>query len=297
MKILKILLALVVILIVAVIVAAPFMLKHAIMKAAPVVGQKVMGVPVSLGGTEISILKGKIHLDDINIGNPEGFKTDHAFKVKSINVEWEPKSVLSKLIVIKDITIDSPDIIFEQGLSGNNFGKIVDNLNKGKPPAEKKEAEEPKKEAAGDDESNTKVVINSFLIKGGMINLSLPGMGSAAAPVPLPEIHLTDIGKEKQGASVQEVANQVFGALFDSLKKVLASSLNLVGKGLENAGTVAVDGAQAVGDTAKDAAKTVGDTTKDAAKAAGDTAKDAAKTVGGTAEKAVGEIKGIFGGK
>jgi len=287
MKVIKILLALVVVLIVAVIIAAPFMLKHAIMKAAPVMGQKFMGVPVGLGGAEVSLFKGRIHLDNLNIGNPDGFKTDHAFKVDSINVEWDPKSVFSKLIVIRDITIDSPDIMFEQSLSGNNFGKIMDNLKKGKAPAEKKEASEPRKETAQKAEAETKVVIDNFLIKGGKINFSMPGVGSAAAPVPLPDIHLKDIGREKQGVLAQEVVGQVFGALFASLQNILSSSLNLtIDKDLEKVGATAVENAKVVGDTAKEAVKS-----------AGDTAGEAVKSVSGTAEKTVGEIKGILGVK
>jgi hypothetical protein len=49
----------------------------------------------------------------------------------------------------------------------------------------------------------------------------------------------------------------------------------MVGKGIESVGANAVEGAQIVGETAK----------------------DAGKAMEGTAEKAVGEIKGIFGGK
>ena len=281
MKALKIVLVVLVVLVVVALVAASFLMKDVVKKSVPVLGQKTLKVPVSLGNLDFSLFRGAIRLDDLVIGNPSGFNTDHAFKVKTIAVDWEPRSVLTKKIVIKNITVDSPDIIFEQGLSGNNFSKIMDNLKK--PDEAKKEpaAEAPTDSGQGE---KTKVVIDLFLIKNGTIKLSMPGMGSAAAPIPLPEVRLTDIGKESGGASPADVMTKIFDALFESLTKAVMSAGGIIGKGLGSAGSAAVEGVQTVGTAAKDTVS-----------AAGGAAKDAVGAAGETATKAVGELKGLLG--
>lgn len=277
MKALKIVLIVLVVLVAAALVAASFLMKDIVRKSVPVIGQKTLKVPVTLGNIDFSLFRGAIRLDDLVVGNPSGFNTDHAFKVKTILVEWEPRSVLTKRIVIKNITVDSPDIIFEQGLSGNNFGKIMDNLKK--PDETKKEPAAEAPAESGKDEK-TKVVIDLFLIKNGTIKLSLPGMGSAATPVPLPEVRLTDIGKESGGASPADIMTKIFSALFESLTKAVMATGDIIGKGLGSAGAAAADGVQAVGSTVADAAGA---------------AKDAVGAAGESAARAVGDLKGLLG--
>lgn len=271
MKILKIILLLLVVSIITVIVTATFFLGGIVRTQVTTIGPKLMGVPVSLANAHISLLTGHIRLTQLEIGNPPEFKTSHAFKVGVLDVQLVPRSLFSKRIVIKTIAIEAPEIVYEQTLSGNNFGKIMANL-KGAAPAADKPAKEP---AQSEGRSKTRIEIGDLRIDNGQLNVSLPGMGSTAAPIPFPNLRLTNIGKNEQGATIDEVVAQVFTAISEGVKETVLASGNIAGKVLENAGKAAGEGAKMIGETAKDAEKTLGD----------------------TSTKALGEIKGMLGGK
>jgi hypothetical protein len=222
------------------------------------------------------LLKGQVCFRNLSIGNPEGFKTDHAFQMDSILLEFVPRSLLSKRIMIRNINIDAPDIMYEQTLSGNNFGKIMENLKN-------TQTEKPAQDASrSGQKEETKVEIDKILISAGKIHVSMPGMGSAAAPIPLPTIQLADIGKDQRGASAEEVINQVFTAIFDGITRAVLSSGDIIGKGIEGIG----DGAESAGKNAVEAAQ-----------AAGDTATDAGKKAVGAAREGIGAVKDLLGGK
>ncbi|MFA5043063.1 MAG: AsmA family protein [Kiritimatiellia bacterium] len=271
MKILKTIVLLLVISIVAVIVTATFFLGGIVRTQLTTIGPKLMGVPVSLANAQISLLTGHIRLTQLEIGNPPDFKTSHAFKVGILDVQLVPKSLFSKRIVIKTIAIEAPDIVYEQTLAGNNFGQIMANL-KGAPPAADKPAKEP---AQSGGRSKTRIEIGDLRIDNGQLNVSLPGMGSAAAPIPFPNLHVTNIGKDEKGATIDEVVAQVFTAISEGVTQALRASGNIAGNVLENTGKTTGAGAKMIGETAKDAGKTLGD----------------------TSTKALGEIKGMLGGK
>ena len=271
MKAVKITLVVLAVLFVIAVVAVTFFLGSIIKTGVEKAGPKVMGVPMSLAHARVSLFTGRVRLDRLVIGNPKGFSTDHAFKVESFVVEWVPWSMFSKRILIRNITIDEPDIMFEQTLSGNNFNKIMDNLKSPAP------AERQPPAAAGKawKKSETKVEIDNLVISNGRIGLSMPGMGTSAIPIPLPTLHMTDIGKDQGGASIPDVVTKVFGAIFNSVTKAVTSSAQIVGKGLENVGQGVEAGAQK----------------------AGEAATDVGKKVGGAATKATEGIKSLLRGK
>jgi len=267
MKIFKIALVILAVLLITVTVVITFQAQRIVKTAVTNIGPKIMGVPVKLDNVQISLLRGRVILSNLAIGNPAGFKTDHSFKLDRFLIEFVPRSLLSKRIIIRNITIDSPDIMYEQTLSGNNFGKIGENLKGAQSNKQAKET------AKSGQTLETKIEIDKILINTGMIHVTMPGMASSAVPIPLPPVQLTDIGKDQGGASVEDVINQVFSAIFDVITKAVLASGDVIGKGVEGIGKGAVEGTQAAGEAAKDTGKEAAD----------------------AAAKGLGEIKGLFG--
>ena len=78
----------------------------------------------------------------------------------------------------------------------------------------------------------------------GKVNVALAsyGLGQKEINTPLPNIHLKDIGKEKNGATATEVSKQIFTALYGQITsdvvtnainqelKAYGSNLNSLGK-------------------------------------------------------------------
>ncbi len=293
-------------------------LGHAIKAAVNQIGPRVLGVPVELDHAAIHLLRGKVDLAGLRIGNPEGFDTPHLMTMQSLSVDLDTASIMGDTVTIRHIHINDPEITFEQNLTGNNLGALLKNLEK--PEKEPAPAKEPAAEQVEPDAATPgkKVVIEDFQLRGAQVNVSLPGMSDKAIPVPLPPVVMTDIGKESGGASLPEIIARVVKGVMESVTKAVAASagvlgdgVKLLGKGAAAAGDAALDAGKAAGDAALGAGKAVGDAALDTGKAAGDAAVDAGKAVGagvqkgaaaageavsGAAEAVTGGAKQLLGG-
>ena len=302
MRVLKRVLLVLVILVAVALLAANLYLGKAVKALVEKAGPSLVGVPLKLESAQFRLLQGVIRLNGFVLGNPEGFKTDKAIGVGEIAVDIDTASLFSDTIRIKRILIGEPEVVYEMGLGKSNIGRILDGLG-----GDSGESAEPKKEQA-EEKAGKKVVIDDLLVKDGKVRVSVTVAQGVAAPIPLPDIRLTDIGKEegKQGASPVEVVRKILGAIVSSVGSVVSGSVELVGDGVKAVGGAAVDagkavgdGAQAVGGAAVDAGKVVGGAVGDGAKAVGGAVGDGAKAVGGavgsSASKVVGGVKSLLG--
>ncbi len=202
-----------------------------------IAGPQALGVPMSLNNVTVNLMNGNFGLDGLVIGNPEGFKTPSAIRVQKVAVNVKMASLFARVLVIDRIHVSGPEITYEVGLKGSNIGAIQDKAV----PAESN-AKQPESVAKPSKESK-KVQINDFLIESGAINVSTIGMAGQDITIPLPTIHLVDIGKESNGATPKEVIAKVFGA---------------VGGAISGAASGIGGGAVAVGKGAVEVGKTVG---------------------------------------
>ncbi|MCB1070250.1 MAG: hypothetical protein KDL31_07830 [Kiritimatiellae bacterium] len=251
----------------------------------PKVAPGILGVPVELDDADIRLLRGIVKLKGLRVGNPEGFKSDYAFEMGSLDILLDVKSLATDQVVIKHILIDDPDITFEQTLKGSNFGAIQEGL--GGDSTEEEAA--PEEAASTQDEAPGKtVVIDDFQLRGATIQVSLPGMMGAAIPIPLPPVVMEGVGRDEGGVSPVDMMTRIFGAIFGAVIDVIKGSANLLGDGVQAVGGAAL----AVGEGAVDAAGAVGGAAVDAVGAVGGAAVD---TVGAVGEGAGNVIKGVGG--
>ena len=191
---------------------------------------KITGTPVKMESFSFSMMTGKVRMKNFVIGNPKGFNTEYAFRLGSLLVDIDMGTLLSKRLVIDEIRIDDTQIIYEQGLSTSNLGEIKSNIDKfvkGDKPKEEK-AETSKKAGAG-----KKIQINNFYFNRAGVSLSAVLLQGQKATMPIPDIHLKDIGKEGEGASVGEVADEIFTAVYASIGKVAGAGTEAI-KGIGN---------------------------------------------------------------
>ena len=278
-----------VVLLVMLVVVANFFLGDLVKSGVEAAGPAALGVPMKLESAKFALLRGHISLRGFVLGNPEGFKTDEAISVGEITVDLDVKSLLSDVIVIRRIYVKEPHITYELGLGKSNIGRILEqaggSAEEGKeaePEPEEKKEEKPAAEETG----GKKVVIDEILIEDGRVKLSATLAMGAAAPIPLPTIRLTDVGREEdgqKGASPVQVIRKVLGAIVGAVGKVVTGTVGLVGDGAKAVG----DGAMAVGGAVGDGAKAVGGAVGDGAKAVGGAVADGAG-------KVVDGVTGIF---
>jgi hypothetical protein len=241
LKVVVIAIAVLAIMLVAFNLAAGHMVTAAINAAGP----KVLGVPVSVKNVNVGLLRDQFELNTLVIGNPEGFKTPEAIRLKQVSVSVKMTSLFTKVLVIDSIMVDGPEITYEVGLKGSNLGAIQDKLAPSKPAGNQPQpAEKPAKAAK-------KVQINDLLIENGKIHLSTIGMAGNDLLIVLPTIHLRDIGKDTAGASPREVIAKVF----DAITGTIGDAVMGAGNGVEAIGKNALGAGQSIGKSADGAGK------------------------------------------
>ena len=247
-------------------------------------GSRATAVAVKVDGVDLSLTDLKAGIRGLTVGNPSGFETARAVSLGEVSVKIN-KDWSTNLIVIDEIMIRAPEITYEIGSSGSNIAAIqqnVENFMKVMGGGSSDSGSAPSDSAAG-----PKVVISDLYIKGGKINVSASLFKGKTLTTPLPEIHLTDIGKDTGGASPAEVVDQIISAITESSSGA-AGSLDLTSLGLSDISGKAAEiggaAAEAVGGALEGAMGGAGD--------AGDAAKDAME---GAAENVGGALKGLFG--
>ncbi|MGI5868417.1 MAG: hypothetical protein ACOX9C_03090 [Kiritimatiellia bacterium] len=297
----------VVLLVVALLLFVQFGLGFAVRNGAKAAGPAVIGTPITIGSTHFRPFTGVMKMGDLVVGAPEGFKAN-VFELNGLSVVFDPQSLLSDTIVIKEVTISDPIVSYELSGLNHNIGAILKKLES----AEKSERKE--KEKTGE-RPGRKVVVEHFVFSGAKIRIASTALGGKGAVVPMPSIELHDIGKKSGGATTLEVLSDVLGsigkgvlgAVKDAAFSVGGAAVDAVGavggaalEAVDEAGKAAVRTVGAAGGAAVDAAGAAGGAAIDAASAVGGAAVDAVGAVGGAAVggvKAVGSaIGGIFGG-
>lgn len=203
-------------------------------------GPPITKTEVRLGSADISVLSGSGSLDDFFLGNPKGFSMPSAVECDTIRVSVVTDSLTTDRIIIEEIYVDGPVISYEKKGKTDNFQTIVNNIKKtvaGEKKQEKKPAAEEKATETG---SEKKIQINNFIVKNGKINLggSLLGVfGDQSMGIDLPDIHLKDIGKEKDTTPAEAFA-QILGEMTGDV----AGTVTQVGKQLQETMGKAVEG-------------------------------------------------------
>ena len=212
-------LVVVVILIVVAVIGVSVFLDGAIKKGVETIGPEIAKVDIKLDGVSLSILSGSGSVKGLVVGNPEGYKTPQAISVGHASLAVSPGSLLSDKIVVKSVQVDAAEVTFEGGLSGNNLSKILDNLNAATGAGEtKNEPGAPKDEKPG-----KKLQVDDFLVTGAKVNVSLTGMGGKSVTLPLPDVHLTNLGQGEDGITVAELTKQVLDEVITAATKVATS--------------------------------------------------------------------------
>ena len=207
------------------------------------VGPMVTGTSVTLKNVDIGLLAGRAQLEGLAVGNPKGFKAPAALKVGTARVRIKWGSVLSDRVVIEEITIDAPVVTYEGMLSKSNFSTILDHVQSSASTGPNPKAGAPPAQAAPS--AGKKFLIKQLNVTNGRVALSLATgvLGNQSLSGPLPDIHLKDIGKDIDGATVAEALSAVFGALNEAGVQAVASAAQPLEKGAKAAAELVDQGA------------------------------------------------------
>ena len=221
-------------------------------------GSEATQVKVTLAKAEVKLTDGKASLSGLVVGNPEGFKTDNAFELGAISVLIDPATVTDDVVIIKEVVITNPKVTYELGAGGSNIDAIKSNV-------ERLAGGGGGGSASSTSDDGPKVIIEHLYVRGGVVSVSATALGGKTMSSPLPEIHLTDIGKDKGGADAGEVASKIMAALTSKVGGFVGNlDISSVFKGVANVPDSLKGMAGGAMEKAGDAAKGAGDAVKDA---------------------------------
>ncbi|MBO4345141.1 MAG: AsmA family protein [Victivallales bacterium] len=286
LKIIGVVVILLVVLLVAAVMFAGSIIKSSVQE----VGSVVTKCDIAIEDVDLSILKGKLTIDNLVVGNPEGFKTDSAFKLGKVHVDLVPMSLFKNRIIINDIQVIAPEITYEVApvKLTSNIGTIQKNVESFLPSSDDKDDKDEKK----DSKPGKKIQINHVIVSDGKINVSATFAGGNAIPIPLPKIEMNDIGKEKDVSGIEasaEILDKTLGGVVAAASDSVKSIGSSVGEGIK-------DGIKGLIGGSKDKAEKAGKDAEKSAKDMIDAAKDKAEKAGKDAEKSVNDgIKDILG--
>lgn len=200
-------------------------LDHLVKSAIETYGLEITGVTVTVKSVKLSPTDGQGAISGLALGNPQGFKTDKAFRLGEISMTIDPASLTKDVVVIKEIVISNPEVTYEKAGNTTNLEAIqrnVDNYVKAR-------------FGESDKKSGKKMIIENLHIRDGKVTLSGGLLGSSTMTTSMPNIHLKDIGKKSNGASAGEVAKQVMSAMMGSVSRAAGAAGETIKKGAGSA--------------------------------------------------------------
>lgn len=295
LKIILGILIVVVILVVAAILFIDGIAKTAVVNGVPM----VLGddITASVARLHIEPFNGRVEVDNLIIGNPEGYSQDgHAFKLGEVIADADLGTVTKDKIRIEQLRLKDINVVYERGLTSSNLDEILGRL-------EKKEKEE--KEAEKEDKTESKekrLQFDKIEIENVGVTLKVKGL-PVKAPIAVSIDPLENLGAEGEGLTALDLTYEILGAI---IRKALAldavsDALSSVGNTAAALGNAAADAATGAANAAVDAGKNA---MSDAANAATGAVNDAANAatsaaagaVNDAANAASGALRGLFGG-
>ena len=190
-------------------------------------GPEITQTPVTLANVDISILACNATLTGLNVGNPDGYKSENIFALGQIDVDLERGSLMSDKIIINKIHIKKPEISYEKTLMSSNIKALLKNIEDYTGASAETDTPTETEEPAADG-AQQQVVIKELIIEDGTIFVGLMGAGTTVA---LPRIEMHDIGEAGNEKSMAEIIELVLSEVLKSIGPAIADAGDIVGDG------------------------------------------------------------------
>ena len=192
-------------------------------------GSEATQAKVTLKSVKLSITEGKGELNALAVQNPKGFSSSDAIALGDIKVALDLSTLQSNTIVIKDVTILQPSVLYEYAGGSGNLEALQKNVQSyaakfsGGKTEPNKSAGDPAQSASKQPEK--KVIIENLVIRDGKVAATHQALQGRTISANLPTIQLKDIGKDKGGATPAEVAEKVIGSISAAASRVATAEL------------------------------------------------------------------------
>ncbi len=196
-------------------------------------GPAITKTEISLGNAYFSPLSGRLELRDFTLNNPEGFKSRRAIKAESILLYTDRNTfIMGNPLIINKIEVVAPEITYEKAEGTDNFRTILNNI-KGAVSSKDRSSR-----GLRNGEKRKKILIKDFVLKDSKMGIVIPLMAGTTISVPLPDIHIQNLGMNKEAVTPGEAFREAFMVLYEKIgSAVLATvrdkSLRYLGRDMD----------------------------------------------------------------
>jgi hypothetical protein len=175
-------------------------------------GPDYLGVDVKVGEVNLALAEGSAQVKNLNIGNPQGFAGDYLMKLGEVKVVLDTSQISDTLVVMKQVVIDGADVAAVAKGKRTNFQQLLDNLDSSAEGTSK-----PSDTSATAAESEMKFIIDSFVFTNARASLASDVLGELE--IELPDIRLQNVGRKTDGATAEEIAEQLIKPISAAISK------------------------------------------------------------------------------
>jgi len=205
---------------------------------------KTLNVGVSIDDVDLSVLRGKLGLQNLVINNPPGYQHKKLLELKDAKIEVNVRSLLSDVVNIREIKLNGANVVLEQrGVSGNNLQDVISSI-----PTKDRQESEP---------SGKKLHIDNLEISGVTVKaklLPVPGRADTIA-IKLKPIKMTNLGSDDKldtaalsgkillaiaGGIADQGVGVLPGDIVDTMRSTLDKTIDL-GKAASKEGEKLID--------------------------------------------------------
>jgi hypothetical protein len=182
-------------------------LDHVAKRAIEHFGSDALGVAVAVERVKLSPIDGRGEILGLRIANPNGFRRPNVATAARIELEIDPATVASDVIVIRKLEVTAPAIVYETAKTGANLDALKRTAARS--------AKESAAAAAGNGGARErKLIVDRLAIRSAALTYAPTVVsGSADIKLGLPDIILTNVGRKKGGVTPEELASVIVDAV------------------------------------------------------------------------------------
>ena len=173
-------------------------------KAITTLGPEMTGVSVKVDDVAIALADGRGEIEGLVVGNPKGYQGPHTFKLGSILLALDAAADTKDVVVIRELTVEAPDIVYDKGPNGSNVEAIqnnIDEYSRTHPAGDDRAQDSAKRD---DGAAAGRFIVESLQIRNGKIRLP-----DRDVVIDLPPLRMRDVGKSRGGMTGSEIASIV----------------------------------------------------------------------------------------
>jgi hypothetical protein len=168
-------------------------------------GTEILGTHVNLQESDFSPTSGEGELIHLTVSNPEKFGEGNAFYFPLIDLQIDPETISSGVMVIKRIRIEAPEILYDITPNGDNLRAVRENIAEAVA-----RAHQTSLYSNAQGQPPVKFVLNDLYITNGVVVVKSGDLSGKKATALLGDIHLENIGLDTNGLFAPELVSEIY---------------------------------------------------------------------------------------